>query len=71
VWSAAYAGVENKLGAAQDCVGLPTDSTAWKFSTFTVDQYNELYAKVKSGEITIASAIDVQPTVSIAVDYQN
>ena len=70
-WSAAYAGVENKLGAAQDCVGLPTDAAAWKFSTFTVDKYNELYAKVKSGEIAIASAIDVQPTVTIAVDYQN
>lgn len=71
VWSAAYAGTENKLGAAQDCVGLPTDAAAWKLTTFTVDQYNELYAKVKSGEIAIAAAIDVQPTVAIAVDYQN
>lgn len=71
VWSAAYAGVENKLGAAQDCVGLPTDPAAFKFSTFTLDQYNALYEKVKSGEYAIASAIDVQPTVTIAVDYQN
>jgi basic membrane protein A len=70
-WSAAYAGVENKLGAAQDCVGLPTDAAAWRFSTFSVEQYNAVYAKVKSGEIAIASAIDVQPTVAIAVDYQN
>ena len=70
-WSAAYAGVENKLGAAQDCVGLPTDAAAWRFSTFTVDQYNTLLGKVKSGEYAIASAIDVQPTVTIAVDYQN
>lgn len=70
-WSAAYAGVENKLGAAQDCVGLPTDAVAWRFSTFTVDQYNTLLGKVKSGEYAIASAIDVQPTVTIAVDYQN
>jgi len=71
VWSAAYAGVENKLGAAQDCVGLPTDPAAFKFSTFTLDQYNALYEKVKSGEYAIASAIDVQPTVAITVDYQN
>ena len=70
-WSAAYAGVENKLGAAQDCVCLPTDAVAWRFSTFTVDQYNTLLGKVKSGEYAIASAIDVQPTVTIAVDYQN
>ncbi|PKM41336.1 MAG: BMP family ABC transporter substrate-binding protein [Firmicutes bacterium HGW-Firmicutes-9] len=71
MWSAAYAGVENKLGATQDCVGLPTDAAAWRFSTFTVDQYNTLLEKVKSGEYAIASAIDVQPMVSIAVDYQN
>ncbi len=70
-WSAAYAGVENKLGAAQDCVGLPTDSASWRFSTFTLDQYNALFEKVKSGEYTISDAIDAQPTVSIAVDYQN
>ena len=70
-WSAAYAGVENKLGAAQDCVGLPTDPASWRFSTFTLDQYNALYEKVKGGEYTISSAIDVQPTVTIAVDYQN
>ena len=70
-WSEAYAGVENKLGAAQDCVGLPTDPASWRFSTFTLDQYKTLFDKVKSGEYTISSAIDVQPTVSIAVDYQN
>lgn len=71
MWSAAYAGIENKLGAAQDCVGLPTDPAAFKFSTFTLDQYNALFEKVKSGEYVIASAIDVQPTVTITVDYQN
>ncbi|MEA4915376.1 MAG: BMP family ABC transporter substrate-binding protein [Christensenella sp.] len=70
-WSAKYAGVENKLGAAQDCVGLPTDSAAWRFSTFTLDQYKALFDKVKSGAYTISPAIDVQPTVTIAVDYQN
>ena len=70
-WSEAYAGVENKLGAAQDCVGLPTDPASWKFSTFTLDQYNTLFEKVKSGEYTISAAIDAQPTVTIAVDYQN
>ena len=70
-WSAKYAGVENKLGAAQDCVGLPTDSAAWRFSTFTQDQYKTLFDKVKSGAYTISAAIDAQPTVTIAVDYQN
>lgn len=71
VWSEAYAGVEKKLGAAQDCVGLPTATDSWRFSTFTLDEYNTLYEQVKSGAYTISSAIDVAPTVSIAVDYQN
>ena len=70
-WSAKYAGVENKLGAAQDCVGLPTDPASWRFSTFTLDQYKTLFDKVKSGAYTISAAIDVKPTVAIAVDYQN
>ncbi len=70
-WSATYAGVETKLSATQDCVGLPTDTASWRFSTFTLDQYNALLAKVKSGEYVISSAIDVNPTVTIAVDYQN
>jgi basic membrane protein A len=70
-WSPAYGGAENKLGAAQDCVGLPLEAAAWRFSTFTVEQYNEIFAKVKNGEVAIASALDVHPTVAIAVDYQN
>ncbi|MEZ4509236.1 MAG: BMP family ABC transporter substrate-binding protein, partial [Eubacteriales bacterium] len=71
MWSEAYAGVENKLGAAQDCVGLPMDAASWKFSTFTLDQYNELFEMVKNGEIAISDSIDTAPTVSIAVEYQN
>jgi basic membrane protein A len=71
VWSAAYGGTENKLGAAQDCVGLPLDTDSWRFSTFTVDEYNMLFEKVKSGEYEISAAIDVAPTVGITVDYQN
>lgn len=39
------------LGAADDAVGIPTDT--WKLENWTVDQYNELYAKVKGGEITV------------------
>ncbi len=71
VWSAVYAGVETKLGAAQDCVGLPMDAASWRFSTFTVDQYNELFDMVKNNDIAISDAIDAPPTVSITVDYQN
>jgi basic membrane protein A len=68
-WSADYAGKTAVLGAADDCVGLPTAEGSWRLSTFTVDEYNALFEKVKSGEITISNATDVEPTVAIAVDY--
>lgn len=70
VWSEAYAGKTAKLGAAEDCVGLPTADTSWRFAKFTIDEYNALYAKVKSGEIVVSDLTDVAPTVTNStVDY--
>ena len=69
-WSATYAGTETKLGAADDCVGLPTAAESWRFSTYTVDQYNELFAQVKAGTVAISNDTENAPTVDIAVDYQ-
>lgn len=70
-WPAEYAGTEQKLGAAQDCVGLPTAEGSWRLTTYTVEQYNELFAKVKSGEISISNDTENAPAVEIAVEYQN
>ena len=49
-----------------DYVGLPTDADSWNFETFTVDEYEELKGKVKSGEITVDNNSDdaTKPTVS-------
>lgn len=70
-WPADYAGKELKLGAAQDCVGLPTAAGSWRLTNYTVDQYNQLFTKVKDGSVAISNSIDTPPTVDIAVDYQN
>lgn len=70
-WPAEYAGTELKLGAAQDCVGLPTAEGSWRLTNFTVEQYNELFNKVKGGSVAISSDIANPPAVDIAVDYQN
>jgi len=48
-WDAELANVAQNLGAADDATGLPTES--WRLQNFTVEQYNELFGKVKSGEI--------------------
>ena len=68
-WNAEYAGKTANLGAAEGCVGLPTADTSWRLKTFTVDEYNALFEKVKNGEVTISNATDVEPTVAISVDY--
>ncbi len=70
-WPAEYAGTELKLGAAQDCVGLPTAEGSWRLANYTVDQYNELFTKVKDGSVAISNDIANPPAADIAVDYQN
>ncbi len=65
-----YAGQQINLGAAVGAVGIPTAEASWRFKTFTVEEYNALFEKVKAGEIAISADIENHPTVDIAVDYQ-
>ena len=39
------------LGAADDAVGLPVDT--WSLQNWSVEDYNALFEKIKSGEITV------------------
>lgn len=66
-----YAGKETTLGAAEDCVGLPMDSS--EFNTFTQSQYDKLFASLVDGTLVVDNSFDtaVTPAVtSITVDYQ-
>ena len=45
------------LGAADDAVGLPVDT--WSLQNWTVDEYNELFEKIKSGEIIVDNNSDM------------
>ena len=69
-WPADYAGQTAVLGAADSCVGLPTDAGSWRFDSFTLDEYLALFDAVKAGTVAISNAIDEAPTVVINVDYQ-
>ena len=51
-WDAKLADKTSNLGAAEDSTGLPTATTSWRFSTFTVEQYNALFNQIKNGTIT-------------------
>ena len=53
-WDAELADKAQNLGAAEDATGLPTDT--WSLKNYTVDQYNDLFAKIKDGTIVPDSA---------------
>ena len=72
-WPADLAGQQVVLGAATKSVGIPTAEASWRFSTFTVAEYDALYAKILDGSLVIDGSYDpaVTPTVDIAVDYMS
>lgn len=49
-WDTELAGKTQNLGAAEDATGLPIATS--KFNNFTAEQYNELFASIKSGAVT-------------------
>ncbi len=73
-WDADYSGKTAVLGAAEKCVGLPTVEGSWRFSKFTVEQYEALFAKFVDGSVVVDSTFDpaVTPAVElVTVDYQS
>ena len=69
-WPTALAGVTLTLGATTDGIGLPTATASWGFDTFTVTQYDAIFALLVAGTVVVSPAIDVEPTVTVVtVDY--
>ena len=71
-FSETYSGKETKLGAAENCVGLPMSTS--KFTKFTQEQYDSMYASIVDGTLAIDDSydVDVKPAVTtITVDYQS
>ena len=54
-WDAELKDSAQNLGAAEDSTGLPTET--WRLQNFTVEQYEELLGKIKSGEIVPESEV--------------
>ncbi len=51
-WDSLLGGKAQNLGATDDATGLPTSDAAWRFTTFTKDEYNALLNDVKNGTLT-------------------
>ena len=54
-WDTDLSGKTQNLGAADDATGLPIATS--KFNSFTADQYNALFAKIKDGTIVPKSEV--------------
>ena len=46
------------LGAKDNAVGLPTAEASWGFKSFTVEEYNALFAKLQNGEIVVDANVE-------------
>ena len=46
------------LGAKDNAVGLPTAEASWGFEKFTVEEYNELFAKIQNGEVAVDANVE-------------
>ena len=46
------------LGVNDEAVGLPTDKASWRFTKFTVEDYEALFAKLKDGSIKVDATVE-------------
>jgi basic membrane protein A and related proteins len=66
------AGKDLLFSTLDGACGLPTDTASWRFTKFTVDEYQAIVNKVLNGEVVISNVTDVAPaTVVTTVDFQN
>lgn len=68
-WSDTFAGQEMRYGAKDRCTGLPTSNEAWRFKNVSVDEFNEIYKRIRQGELLISDEIKRKPEVDIVVNY--
>lgn len=68
-WSETFAGYEQQCGAGEHCIGLPVLNTEWRFENVTIDEYYEVFHRVRRGEMEVSDEVDVRPQVSVTVEY--
>lgn len=71
-WTAPQAGKTVLLGVSDGCVFLPTWDDSWRFTNFSITEYEAVLAKLESGEINVSNASDTVPaTTKINVHFLN
>lgn len=70
-WPEGMAGEAISYGAEKKCIELPYTNDEWRFKNVSVDDYFEVLAKLKSGEILVSEDIETQPETTVSVIYHN
>jgi len=60
------------LDASKNGVGLPTETETWRFETFTIEDYNAIFADLAGGTVTVVDRLpatylgDADPATAVA-----
>lgn len=68
-WSDTFAGQEVRYGAKERCTGLPMSDTEWRFKKATEEEFNEIYKRMRRGEVSVSDEIKKKPQVDVTVNY--
>lgn len=63
-WNQEDAGKTALLGASDNAVGLPTTTDSWGFTAFTLEDYQDIFAKLVNDTIEVDNAIDNMPSTT-------
>lgn len=69
-WPVEDAGQETILGAVTHDVGLPTTPESWRFQTFTIAEYEAIYALLADGTIHVDDAVNLPTTTLVEIIYE-
>ena len=71
-WPPEYAGRQVMLDASSNCVGIPTNESAWRFSSFTIEQFQNVMLKLMEGHVVLTDSLSGPPqTEQVTVNYMN
>lgn len=56
-WDSELANKVQNLGAADNATGIPTAESSWRFTKFTVEEYNTLFKKIADGTLVPKSEV--------------
>lgn len=68
-WPEEFAGQSVRYGITDQCTGIPVLGSEWRFQNVTIDEFYEIYKKVKQGKLPVSDEIGRRPKVSVMVEY--